>query len=82
MSVRKLKSRERFLTLVEHGGKKMFIFDENEDTRVKIEAGEGIPSFDASLEGSDVLVSGMLKELIIDETYLIGMGTGSECRNE
>jgi hypothetical protein len=54
-----------------NGGKKMFIFDDNEDTRVKIDAGEGIASFDASLEGSDVVVSGILKELIIDETYLI-----------
>jgi len=54
-----------------HGGKRMFIFDDNEDTRVKIDAGEGIASFDASLEGSDVVVSGILKELVIDETYLM-----------
>lgn len=54
-----------------HGGKRMFIFDDNEDNRVKIEAGEEITSFDASLEGSDIVVSGILKELIIDETYLM-----------
>lgn len=53
-----------------HGGKRMFIFDDNEDNRVKIETGEGIASFDASLEGSDVEVKGVLKELVIDETYL------------
>jgi len=53
-----------------HGGKRMFIFDDNEDTRVKIEAGEGISSFDASLEGSDVEVKGVLKELVIDENYI------------
>jgi hypothetical protein len=53
-----------------NGGKKMFIFDENEDSRVKIEASESVPSFDVSLEGSDVLVIGMLNELVIDEAYL------------
>lgn len=53
-----------------HGGKRMFIFDDNEDNRVKIETGEGISSFDASLEGSDIEVKGVLKELVIDETYL------------
>jgi len=53
-----------------HGGKRMFIFDDNEENRVKIEASESVASFDASLEGSDVLVSGILKELVIDEAYL------------
>jgi hypothetical protein len=53
-----------------HGGKRMFVFDDNEDNRVKIEASENVASFDASLEGSDVLVSGILKELVIDEAYL------------
>jgi hypothetical protein len=53
-----------------HGGKRMFIFDDNEDNRVKIEASETVTSFDASLEGSDVLVTGLLKELVIDENYL------------
>ncbi len=53
-----------------HGGKRMFIFEDNEDNRVKIEASESVSSFDASLEGSDVLVSGILKELVIDEAYL------------
>jgi hypothetical protein len=53
-----------------NGGKKMFIFDENEDSRVKIEASESVPSFDVSLEGSDVLVIGILNELVIDEAYL------------
>ena len=53
-----------------NGGKKMFIFNDNEDSRVKIEASESVPSFDVSLEGSDVLVIGMLNELVIDEAYL------------
>lgn len=53
-----------------HGGKRMFIIDENPDVRVKIEAGENIPAFDAELEGSEVIISGKVEELIIDEAYL------------
>lgn len=53
-----------------HGGKRMFVFDDNEENRVKIEASESVASFDASLEGSDIMVSGILKELVIDEAYL------------
>ena len=53
-----------------NGGKRMFIFDDSEDNRVKIEASESVPSFDVSLEGSDIQVSGMIQELIIDEAYL------------
>ena len=38
----------------------MFIFDDNEDNRVKIEASESVPSFDVSFEGSDIQVSGVM----------------------
>jgi len=54
-----------------HGGKRMFIIDEETEQTVKIEAGENIPSFDAELEGSIVSVTGIINELIIDEAYLI-----------
>ena len=54
-----------------HGGKRMFIIDEETENTVKIEAGENIPSFDAELEGSVVQVTGIINELIIDEAYLI-----------
>jgi hypothetical protein len=53
-----------------HGGKKMFLIDETTEQTVKIEAGENISSFDAELEGSVVLVNGIVTELIVDETYL------------
>jgi len=53
-----------------HGGKKMFLIDEATEQTVKIEAGENISSFDAELEGSVVLVNGIVTELIVDETYL------------
>ncbi|MEZ5082921.1 MAG: hypothetical protein R2750_05675 [Bacteroidales bacterium] len=53
-----------------HGGKRMFIIDEGTEESVKIEAGENIASFDAELEGNDVIVTGILTELIVDENYL------------
>lgn len=54
-----------------HGGKRMFIIDEETEQTVKIETGENIASFDAELEGSIVSVTGIINELIIDEAYLI-----------
>lgn len=54
-----------------HGGKRMFIIDTETEQTVKIEAGENIPSFDAELEGSEVIVTGIINELIIDEAYLL-----------
>lgn len=54
-----------------HGGKRMFIIDVETEQTVKIEAGENITSFDAELEGSEVIVNGIINELIIDEAYLL-----------
>ncbi len=53
-----------------HGGKKMFIMDETGDKTVKITTGNGVSNFDLSLEGSEVIVEGVVKEMRIDETYL------------
>ncbi|MCB0805742.1 MAG: hypothetical protein KDC05_08070 [Bacteroidales bacterium] len=53
-----------------HGGKRMFIVDEGTDASVKIEAGENVSGFDAELEGSEVLVKGIIAEMVIDEAYL------------
>jgi len=52
------------------GGKRMFMIGEDPDKRLQIKAGEQIPSFAVELEGSDVLVTGMVDELRIDEAYL------------
>jgi hypothetical protein len=52
------------------GGKRMFIIGEDPDQRLQIKAGEEIPSFAVELEGSDVLVTGVVDELRIDEAYL------------
>ncbi|MEZ5197802.1 MAG: hypothetical protein R2764_15870 [Bacteroidales bacterium] len=49
----------------------MFLIDPETEITVKIEASEQVPSFDAELEGSEVLVTGIVSELIIDEAYLL-----------
>ncbi|MBC8487208.1 MAG: hypothetical protein H8D45_14360 [Bacteroidetes bacterium] len=53
-----------------HGDKRMFIIDEDTEGRVKINAGESILGFDAELEGSQVMVIGVVDELVVDEAYL------------
>ncbi len=53
-----------------HGGKRMFLVDENSDAHLKVESGENISSFDASLEGSEVKVIGIVNEKVIDKAYL------------
>ncbi len=48
----------------EHSGKKMFIVGTNPDTRLKITAGDEIGKFPMELLGSDIVVHGVLKEVI------------------
>jgi len=52
------------------GGKKMFLLDKENEKRIKITVGKDIPSFDVELEGSELLVTGVFQELVIDEDYL------------
>lgn len=53
-----------------HGGQRMFIVGENGEERIRITTGEDIAEFDIELEGEQVKVTGIVRELIIDETYL------------
>jgi hypothetical protein len=53
-----------------HGGQRMFIVGENGEERIRITTGEDIAEFDIELEGEKVEVKGIVRELIIDETYL------------
>jgi hypothetical protein len=53
-----------------HGGKRMSMIGEEPDPRFKITAGEEVDAFDVSLDGSDVLVHGVVQETIIDESFL------------
>ena len=52
-----------------HGGKKLFLMSMATNDRFKVEAGE-VGSFDVALEGSDIKVIGVVKELKVDKAYL------------
>ncbi|MDN5349712.1 MAG: hypothetical protein PWQ54_1108 [Bacteroidales bacterium] len=51
-------------------GKKLFLIDVNEEGRVKVTTGEGLPAFNSEYEGYDFKVTGIVDEMIIDEEYL------------
>jgi hypothetical protein len=53
-----------------HGGKRMFIIGTDPENRIQVKAGDAIASFDETLEGSDVVINGVVEELRIDEAYL------------
>lgn len=57
-----------------HGGKRMFIIGkENPDAAIKITPNEEIGVFEKELEGSHVMVTGVVKELRIDEGYVANL---------
>ena len=62
--------RGRVVHVCRHGGQRLFIVGEDGENRIRITTGENIPEFDVSLEGENLQVTGTVKELIIDETYL------------
>jgi hypothetical protein len=51
-------------------GKRLFITGEDSSKTIRVTTGENIPVFDITLEGNMITVRGIVKELIIDETYL------------
>ncbi len=53
-----------------HGGQRMFIIGEDPDERIKITCGEEMEAFEVEMEGSDVVIIGIVDELKIDEAYL------------
>jgi hypothetical protein len=52
------------------GGKRLFIIGTDPEQRVKIETGKELSSFPVELEGSDVVVTGTVSKLVVDEAYL------------
>lgn len=56
--------------ICKHDGKKLFLIDTEEEGRVKITSGEGVPAFNADYEGFDFVVTGYVDEMIVDEEYL------------
>ncbi|MBL7113175.1 MAG: hypothetical protein ISS19_14660 [Bacteroidales bacterium] len=53
-----------------HGGQRLFITGEDTSSTVKITTGEDIAEFSIDLEGEKIAVTGIVRELRIDETYL------------
>jgi hypothetical protein len=53
-----------------HGGKKMFIFGEDPEQAMKIDAGANTGSFPMELEGSRVAVRGVVRVLKVDQAFL------------
>ena len=53
-----------------HGAKRLKLMGTNPEELIKVESGDKIGKFDVSLEGSDVCVKGIVKELIINEDYI------------
>jgi len=56
-----------------HGGKRMFIMGEDPDVAIKITPNDEIGVFEKELEGSHVVVYGVMKELRIDEAYVANL---------
>ncbi|MCD4833203.1 MAG: hypothetical protein K8R31_05345 [Bacteroidales bacterium] len=57
----------------EHGGKRMFIMGEDPDIAIKITPNDEIGIFEKELEGSSVIITGIVKELRIDEAYVANL---------
>lgn len=53
-----------------HGGKRMFLVGTTAEERIKVTLGEGELVFKPEMEGSDVVVKGIVEELKIDKAYL------------
>ncbi|MCK9450722.1 MAG: hypothetical protein M0Q90_03445 [Bacteroidales bacterium] len=56
--------------ICKHDGKKLFLIDTEEEGRVKITSGEGVPAFNSDYEGYDFVVTGYVDEMIVDDEYL------------
>ncbi len=53
-----------------HGGQRLFITGGDTSSTVKITTGEDIPEFSIDLEGEKIAITGIVRELRIDEAYL------------
>ncbi len=53
-----------------HGGKRLRMFGEDPEVILDVEAGEEINMFEAEIEGSDVIIEGIVAEFRIDNAYL------------
>ncbi len=67
---KKIKIEGTVNHVCQHGGGRMFLVTEDAEGRVRVNKGEEIPAFNTDMEGKDVVVIGIVDELVIDEKYL------------
>jgi hypothetical protein len=65
-----IKVKGTVVHVCRHGGQRLFIVGPDSEDRFRITTGEDIAEFKIDLEGSQIEVTGIVNELIIDETYL------------
>lgn len=53
-----------------HGGKRCHLTDTDADQKIRVETGDKVKAFDRAIEGSELTVTGILRETRIDEAYL------------
>ncbi len=53
-----------------HSGKRLFLTGEDVESRFKVVAGESIEKFDIALEGSDITITGLIREQRVDKAFL------------
>ena len=53
-----------------HGGRRVHVTDIETNEKIRVEAPEEMPAFARELEGSDIVVTGLLRETRIDAAYL------------
>jgi hypothetical protein len=53
-----------------HGGKRLHLTNTETNERLVVELGENMSAFARELEGSEIVVTGLLRETRIDEKYL------------
>ena len=49
--------------ICQHGGERCFLMGSNEDINIRVEAGEKIGAFNQEMMGSDIVITGVLKEV-------------------
>jgi hypothetical protein len=56
--------------ICKHGGQRLFLVTPESDARIKITPDEEIAAFNTDLEGSNIIITGIVEEQRIDEDYL------------
>ena len=64
-----------------HGGQKMFLTSGSDDEQVRITTGGDVDEFGISLEGTSIEITGLFRELRIDEAYIASLEKETEANH-